>query len=59
MGVQPLNTIGAASFSDDHAKVESPNADKEVEENLLLTRSTLPKHGSYSAKLHKWKSIFI
>ncbi|MBS1339363.1 MAG: hypothetical protein HP047_09125 [Lachnospira sp.] len=59
MGVQPLNIIGAASFSEENATVESPNADKEVEENLLLTRSTLPKHGSYSAKLHKWKSIFI
>lgn len=51
MGVQPLNIIGAASFSEDHAKVESPNADKEVEEKLLLTRSTLPKHGSCFVKL--------
>ena len=48
---ESVQVIDTASFSEDHAKVESPNADKEVEEKLLLTRSTLPKHGSCFVKL--------
>ena len=34
MSGQPLNIIGAAPFDEGNAKVESPNADKEVEQNI-------------------------
>ena len=48
---ESVQVTDIASFSEDHAKVESPNADKEIKEKLLLTRSTLPKHGSCFVKL--------
>lgn len=47
---EPVLVTGTAFFCEEYVELETLNVDKEVEEKILLIRSTLLKHGSCSIK---------
>lgn len=47
---EPVLVTGTVFFCEEYVELETLNVDKEVEEKILLIRSTLLKHGSCSIK---------